>query len=107
MSDVPKDTVVEKGFKIGISTDKNNFYRKTMEDAHTYVCNYNDVPGQGFFAIFDGHVNKLAAEYCGDRLHKDNSTHAQFYTGFSHFIHGRYYVRIFKRGRRQRCVERF
>ncbi|KAI9345530.1 phosphatase 2C-like domain-containing protein [Obelidium mucronatum] len=41
-----------------------------MEDAHTYVYRFGAVDGQGFFAIFDGHAGKTAAEWCGVNLHK-------------------------------------
>ncbi|KAL6310432.1 protein serine/threonine phosphatase 2C [Sparassis latifolia] len=36
-----------------------------MEDAHSIVAPFAGVRGQGFFAIFDGHAGKQAAEWCG------------------------------------------
>ncbi|TFY68251.1 hypothetical protein EVJ58_g1122 [Rhodofomes roseus] len=36
-----------------------------MEDAHAIVVPFAGVRGQAFFAIFDGHAGKQAAEWCG------------------------------------------
>jgi protein phosphatase PTC1 len=41
-----------------------------MEDAHSFVVDYAGVRGQGFFAIFDGHAGKHAAEWCGAHFHE-------------------------------------
>lgn len=41
-----------------------------MEDAHSYIVDYAGIHGQGFFAIFDGHAGKEAADWCGDNFHK-------------------------------------
>jgi protein phosphatase PTC1 len=41
-----------------------------MEDAHSFVVDYAGVRGQGFFAIFDGHAGKHAAEWCGSNFHQ-------------------------------------
>ncbi|WFD22147.1 protein-serine/threonine phosphatase [Malassezia equina] len=41
---------------------------RTMEDAHVYQHDFNNVPGQGYFAIFDGHAGKFAAEWCRDNM---------------------------------------
>ncbi|ORX80679.1 PP2C-domain-containing protein [Anaeromyces robustus] len=59
------------GFSIGFSEDRNKRCRRTMEDAHAYFYNFNDVEGQGYFAIFDGHAGKQAAEWCGAQLHEN------------------------------------
>jgi len=59
------------GFSIGFSEDRNKRCRRTMEDAHAYFYNFNDVEGQGYFAIFDGHAGKQAAEWCGNQLHEN------------------------------------
>jgi len=40
-----------------------------MEDAHSFVYDYAGVRGQGFFAVFDGHAGKDAAEWCGFHFH--------------------------------------
>lgn len=41
-----------------------------MEDAHLYLQDFNNVPGQGYFAIFDGHAGKFAAEWCRDNMNR-------------------------------------
>jgi serine/threonine protein phosphatase PrpC len=41
-----------------------------MEDSHSFVVDYAGVRGQGFFAIFDGHAGKHAAEWCGGHFHE-------------------------------------
>ncbi|RUS20499.1 hypothetical protein BC937DRAFT_95067 [Endogone sp. FLAS-F59071] len=58
------------GFRIGFSEDCNKRRRRTMEDAHSYFYDFGGVVGQGFFAIFDGHASKSAAEWCGNHLHE-------------------------------------
>ncbi|KAI8617020.1 phosphatase 2C-like domain-containing protein [Chytriomyces sp. MP71] len=58
------------GFHVGVSEDRNKRYRRTMEDAHTFLFRYGGEDGQGFFAIFDGHAGKVAAEWCGKNLHE-------------------------------------
>lgn len=60
------------GFRIGFSEDCNKRRRRTMEDAHSYFYDFGGVVGQGFFAIFDGHASKSAAEWCGNHLHEVN-----------------------------------
>ncbi|KAJ3216549.1 Protein phosphatase 2C 1 [Dinochytrium kinnereticum] len=58
------------GFSIGFAEDRNKRYRRTMEDAHSYLYNFGGIDGQGFFAIYDGHAGKGAAEWCGVNLHE-------------------------------------
>ena len=41
-----------------------------MEDAHSFIVDFDSVRGQGFFAIFDGHAGKYAAEWCGNHFHE-------------------------------------
>lgn len=41
-----------------------------MEDSHALVAPFNHVHGQGFFAVFDGHAGKHAAEWCGQHFHE-------------------------------------
>ncbi|KAJ1343110.1 hypothetical protein BSLG_002136 [Batrachochytrium salamandrivorans] len=60
---------VRAGFKVGFSEDRNKKYRRTMEDAHTIMYNFLEEDGSGFFAVFDGHAGKSAADYCGQNLH--------------------------------------
>lgn len=58
------------GYLIGVSEDRNKRCRRTMEDAHCFITDYNSTPRQGFFAIFDGHAGKATAEWCGENFHK-------------------------------------
>jgi protein phosphatase PTC1 len=44
--------------------------RRTMEDAHSFVYDFAGIRGQGFFAVFDGHAGKDAAEWCGFHFHE-------------------------------------
>ncbi|KAF8200822.1 phosphatase 2C-domain-containing protein [Pholiota molesta] len=55
-------------FRVGVSEDKGT--RRTMEDAHSFVVDFDSVRGQGFFAVFDGHAGKHAAEWCGQHFHQ-------------------------------------
>ncbi|PPQ98607.1 hypothetical protein CVT24_003940 [Panaeolus cyanescens] len=41
-----------------------------MEDAHSFVVDFDSIRGQGFFAVFDGHAGKHAAEWCGAHFHE-------------------------------------
>ncbi|KAI9340388.1 phosphatase 2C-like domain-containing protein [Zopfochytrium polystomum] len=59
------------GFVVGFAEDRNRRFRRTMEDSHTYLYNFGGVDGQGFFAIYDGHAGKGAAEWCGNHLHEN------------------------------------
>lgn len=54
-------------FQVGVSEDKGA--RRTMEDAHSFVVDFDSIRGQGFFAVFDGHAGKHAAEWCGNNFH--------------------------------------
>jgi protein phosphatase PTC1 len=55
-------------YQVGISEDKGT--RRTMEDAHSFVVDFDSIRGQGFFAVFDGHAGKHAAEWCGSHFHE-------------------------------------
>ncbi|KAF9268849.1 protein phosphatase 2C [Marasmius fiardii PR-910] len=55
-------------YQVGISEDKGT--RRTMEDAHSFVVDFDNIRGQGFFAVFDGHAGKHAAEWCGNNFHE-------------------------------------
>ncbi|KAI9020502.1 phosphatase 2C-like domain-containing protein [Hyaloraphidium curvatum] len=57
------------GFVIGFSEDRNKRCRKTMEDSHAFLHSYGGVSGQGFFAVYDGHAGKAAADWCGSNVH--------------------------------------
>ncbi|KAF7289545.1 PAN2-PAN3 deadenylation complex subunit PAN3 [Mycena kentingensis (nom. inval.)] len=54
-------------YQIGVSEAQGN--RRTMEDTHSFVLDFANVRGQGFFAVFDGHAGKHAAEWCGSHFH--------------------------------------
>ena len=41
-----------------------------MEDSHALIAPFNQIHGQGFFAVFDGHAGKHAAEWCGQHFHE-------------------------------------
>jgi protein phosphatase PTC1 len=47
--------------------------RRTMEDSHSFVVDFDGIRGQGFFAVFDGHAGKHAAEWCGSHFHEVRS----------------------------------
>ncbi|KAH7924269.1 protein phosphatase 2C [Leucogyrophana mollusca] len=55
-------------YQVGVFEDKGT--RRYMEDAHSFVVDYAGVRGQGFFAVFDGHAGKHAAEWCGEHFHE-------------------------------------
>ncbi|EGG11060.1 uncharacterized protein MELLADRAFT_33437, partial [Melampsora larici-populina 98AG31] len=57
-------------FKVGVSEDRNRKCRRTMEDSHSFLYSFGDVEGQGYFAVFDGHAGKHAAEWCGQWFHE-------------------------------------
>ncbi|KAG8986424.1 Protein phosphatase 2C 1 [Tulasnella sp. 427] len=55
-------------YTIGVSENMGS--RRTMEDAYSFVVDYAGIQGQGFFAVFDGHAGKHAAEWCGQNFHE-------------------------------------
>ncbi|KAI8456982.1 protein phosphatase [Phakopsora pachyrhizi] len=66
----PVGSVAAKHFKVGVSEDRNRKCRRTMEDSHSFLYSFGDLHGQGYFAIFDGHAGKHAAEWCGEWFHE-------------------------------------
>ncbi|KAA8907507.1 hypothetical protein TRICI_004983 [Trichomonascus ciferrii] len=40
-----------------------------MEDAHTYIYNFGQRGDAGYFAVFDGHAGRAAADWCASKLH--------------------------------------
>ncbi|KAJ3305078.1 Protein phosphatase 2C 1 [Kappamyces sp. JEL0829] len=68
------------GFKVGFAEDRNKRFRRTMEDSHTIQLNFADSVGSGnrfgvihatgFFAVFDGHAGRAAADFCGENACK-------------------------------------
>ncbi|KAG0360167.1 Protein phosphatase 2C 1 [Mortierella sp. AD032] len=60
----------EYEFVVGVAEDRNKRCRRTMEDTHAFIYNYEGITGHGFFAIFDGHAGKAAADWCGQHFHE-------------------------------------
>ncbi|KAI5479467.1 hypothetical protein MNV49_003611 [Pseudohyphozyma bogoriensis] len=56
-------------YRVGVSVDRNRKCRRTMEDAHSFIYDFAGIRGQGYFAVFDGHAGKHAAEWCGENFH--------------------------------------
>ncbi len=54
-------------FNVGVTEERGP--RRTMEDTHSYVYDFAGVEDQGYFAIFDGHAGKQAADWCGKKVH--------------------------------------
>ena len=57
-------------FRVGVAEDRNKRCRRTMEDAPSFVYDFAGITGQGYFAVFDGHAGKHAAEWCGQNFHE-------------------------------------
>ncbi|KAG9082055.1 Protein phosphatase 2C 1, partial [Ceratobasidium sp. 392] len=56
------------GYEVGVAHDRGQ--RRTMEDSYSFVVDFAGVRGQGYYAIFDGHAGKHAAEWCGHNFHQ-------------------------------------
>ncbi|KAJ1921697.1 phosphatase 2C [Mycoemilia scoparia] len=68
MPETPCNAGQPGNVSIGVATEVNRRYRRSMEvsiDAHAYYYNFDNVVGQSLMAIFDGHAGKQAAEWCG------------------------------------------
>ena len=57
-------------FHFGFSEDANTKRRRRMEDSHAFFYDFYAIPNCGFFAIYDGHGGKSAADWCGANLHR-------------------------------------
>ena len=68
-------SLTQPTFRFGVLDEKGP--RRTMEDAHSYVFDYDGVHGQGFFAVFDGHAGREAADWCGKNFHQVSSDSLQ------------------------------
>ncbi|KAG0142726.1 hypothetical protein CROQUDRAFT_673364 [Cronartium quercuum f. sp. fusiforme G11] len=66
----PVGSKAGQAFKVGVSEDRNRKCRRTMEDSHSFLYSFGDIEGQGYFAVFDGHAGKHAAEWCGQWFHE-------------------------------------
>jgi len=64
-------SLTQPTFRFGVLDEKGP--RRTMEDAHSYVFDYDGVHGQGFFAVFDGHAGREAADWCGKNFYEVSS----------------------------------
>ena len=42
----------------------------SLQDAHSFILNFNNTPGAGWFAVFDGHAGKSAAEFSALNVHE-------------------------------------
>lgn len=49
---------------------QNARYRPTMEDASKVISNFQNSPGNGYFAVFDGHAGSMAAKWCANNLYR-------------------------------------
>lgn len=60
---------LESPFHFGFCEDPNVRRRRRMEDAHAFFYNFAGKSNCGFFAIYDGHGGKSAADWCSANLH--------------------------------------
>lgn len=60
----------ECNFRVGVAEDKNKKCRRTMEDAHTVIYNFDHCPDTGYFAVFDGHAGHETADWCSKKMHE-------------------------------------
>lgn len=56
-------------YDVGVASDCNQRYRKTMEDSHVVITDFMDVPGCAYFAVFDGHAGAQCAKAVSEHLH--------------------------------------
>ncbi|EKX54962.1 hypothetical protein GUITHDRAFT_91497 [Guillardia theta CCMP2712] len=57
-------------FDVGFSEDENLKWRKSMEDTHVIQVPFMGDESAGFFAVYDGHGGKEAADIASAELHK-------------------------------------
>lgn len=57
-------------FHFGFCEDANLKRRRRMEDSHAFFYDFTGLKNCGFFAIYDGHGGKSAADWCGANLHR-------------------------------------
>eukprot|EP00835_Amoeboradix_gromovi_P007142 NODE_1098_length_1206_cov_0.285456.p1 type:complete len:263 gc:universal NODE_1098_length_1206_cov_0.285456:1159-371(-) len=56
---------------VGVATEKNRVYRRTMEDRDYHCLNFNNIEGQALLAVFDGHAGSEASIYCEEHFHRE------------------------------------
>ncbi|EFA84379.1 protein phosphatase 2C-related protein [Heterostelium album PN500] len=54
---------------IGMSSEKNPRFRRTMEDEHVIIDSFGGDPQQGYYAIYDGHGGRGAVDFTAKTLH--------------------------------------
>lgn len=86
---------------IGISYDPNPQFRPSMEvflhdyffsfnyffvkDEYLFIDNFDGIPGQGYFAIYDGHNGREVVEYVSKKLHKNLSVKYIYFIYYNNF----------------------
>jgi len=56
---------------VGVSTEVNARFRRTMEDEHVLIDNFGQNSQSGYFAIYDGHGGRGAVEFVAKSLHEN------------------------------------
>lgn len=54
----------------GLMEDKNQRWRRSMEDTHICLYDFGGNQDDGFVAVYDGHAGIQASDYCQKNLHK-------------------------------------
>jgi len=62
---------------VGIATDKNPRFRRTMEDEHVVVDGFGGDSKQGYFGVYDGHGGRGAVDFTAKALHENLLTQLQ------------------------------
>eukprot|EP01119_Soliformovum_irregulare_P017608 TRINITY_DN5258_c0_g1_i1.p1 TRINITY_DN5258_c0_g1~~TRINITY_DN5258_c0_g1_i1.p1 ORF type:complete len:311 (-),score=83.17 TRINITY_DN5258_c0_g1_i1:47-979(-) len=55
---------------VGVSTEKNPKFRKTMEDAHVIADGFGGDKTSAYFAVYDGHGGRGAVDFTEKELHQ-------------------------------------
>lgn len=67
-SDKHVPTATASHFRVSFADEKNPGFRRSMEDEHRIVEGFNNDPGAGFFAVYDGHGGRDVVEVVKARL---------------------------------------
>lgn len=65
-----KDTQTSSNDFLEVACSGMQGWRRGMEDAHAVVLSLDGVPGDAFFAVYDGHCGAAVAQHCGENLHR-------------------------------------